>query len=241
MCQAGDVAGLDRLLTESGGKLDVNARDESDVTPLHWAAINAHIGTCRWLLEHGAEVDPIGGDLRATPLQWAARSGHLYIIHLLLRHSADPLIQDSQGFNTLHLVTHSSVVMALLYMLHQPVAVDEKDRDGHTSLMWAAWQGDAISIDLLLKHGASPHTTDNTLLTPLHWAAVKGSRACIKRLVEAGADLEARDEAGKTPRDMAQELKAMGPWVGGLEDAGLEADGRPRRGLLREPGPRSSL
>src|SRR4051812_7980477 len=96
--------------------------------------------------------------------------------------------------------------------------------------------GDAISIDLLLKHGASPHTTDNTLLTPLHWAAVKGSRACIKRLVEAGADLEARDEAGKTPRDMAQELKAMGPWVGGLEDAGLEADGRPRRGLLGEVG-----
>jgi palmitoyltransferase len=96
----------------------------------------------RWLLDHGAEVDAIGGDLRATPLQWAARSGHLYIIHLLLRHSADPLIHDSQGFNTLHLVTHSSVVMALLYMLHQPVAVDEKDSDGHTSLMWAAWQGE---------------------------------------------------------------------------------------------------
>jgi palmitoyltransferase len=34
------------------------------------------------------------------------------------------------------------VVMALLYMLHQPVAIDEKDSDGHTSLMWAAWQGE---------------------------------------------------------------------------------------------------
>jgi palmitoyltransferase len=47
MCQAGDVAGLERLLAESEGKLDVNARDESDVTPLHWAAINAHVGTCQ--------------------------------------------------------------------------------------------------------------------------------------------------------------------------------------------------
>jgi hypothetical protein len=96
----------------------------------------------RWLLEHGADVDPIGGDLKATPLQWAARSGHLYILHLLLRYNADPSILDTQGFNTLHLVTHSSVVMALLYMLHQPVAVDEKDGDGHTALMWAAWQGE---------------------------------------------------------------------------------------------------
>ncbi len=100
----------------------------------------------RWLLEHGAEVDPIGGDLQATPLQWAARSGHLYILHLLLRYNADPLILDTQGFNTLHLVTHSSVVMALLYMLHQPVAVDEKDGDGHTALMWAAWQGEFAPV-----------------------------------------------------------------------------------------------
>ncbi len=73
------------------------------------------------------------------------RNGHLYILHLLLRHSADPNIRDSQGFNTLHLVTHSSVVMALLYMLHQPVVIDEKDRDGHTALMWAAWQGTSES------------------------------------------------------------------------------------------------
>lgn len=62
-------------------------------------------------------------------------------MHLLLHHSADPNLRDSQGFNTLHLATHSSGVMALLYMLHQPIAVDEKDTDGHTALMWAAWQG----------------------------------------------------------------------------------------------------
>lgn len=55
------------------GKINVNERDSQDVTPLHWAAINAQIPVCRWLLDNGAEVDPVGGDLRATPLQWAAR------------------------------------------------------------------------------------------------------------------------------------------------------------------------
>lgn len=36
------------------------------------------------------------------------RNGHLYVMHLLLQHSADPNLRDSQGFNTLHLATHSS-------------------------------------------------------------------------------------------------------------------------------------
>lgn len=62
-------------------------------------------------------------------------------MHLFISRGADPSIRDAQGFNTLHLTTHSSAIMPLLYMLQQPVAVDEKDSDGHTALMWAAYQG----------------------------------------------------------------------------------------------------
>ena len=97
--------------------MDLSGRDEQDVTPLHWAAINAQMTICRFLLDEGAEVDAIGGDLKATPLQWAARNGHLYVIQLLLSRGADPNIADAQGFNSLHLITHSSAVMPLLYMV----------------------------------------------------------------------------------------------------------------------------
>lgn len=86
--------------------------------------------------------------------------------------------------------------------------------------------GDAISVDLLLRHGASPHTQDSGGLTPLHWAVVKGNKVCIRRLVEAGADLDVKDESGKTPKDMAEELKSIGAWKKGLEDAGRKPDGR---------------
>ncbi|KAL1406928.1 palmitoyltransferase akr1 [Vanrija albida] len=226
LAQRGDIAGLDALLAADAG-LDTSARDEQDVTPLHWAAINAHIAACRWLLDHGADVDAVGGELRATPLQWAARNGHLYVVHLLMTRGADPNIHDAQGFNTLHLVTHSSAVMPLLYILQQPVAVDEKDSDGHTALMWAAYQGDGLSVELLLKHGASVQTRDHAGLSPLHWAVVKGSLPCIKHLIEAGADLEAREEQGKTPRDMAVELKSTAPLERALEEAVRTPDGRP--------------
>ena len=103
-----------------------------------------------------------------------------------------------------------------LKQLHQPIAIDEKDTDGHTALMWAAYQGDAISVDLLLRHGASTVSRDNNGLTPLHCAAVKGSSACVQHLIEHGADLETRDAAGKSPRDMAEELRSIVPYEKGL-------------------------
>ena len=136
--QRGDVDTI-RSLIESG-KASATDRDEQNITPLHWAAINAQLAACRYLLDQGAEIDALGGDLVATPMQWAARNGYLYIIQLLIAHNADPNIADAQGYNTLHLVTHSSSVMALLYLLHQPINVDARDSQGHTSLMWAAYQ-----------------------------------------------------------------------------------------------------
>jgi ankyrin repeat protein len=238
--QRGDV-GLLRELIESG-KAKATDRDNQvrasnstsrsaltecpqNITPLHWAAINAQVAACRYLLDQGAEVDALGGDLVATPMQWAARNGYLYIIQLLISHNADPTICDSQGYNTLHLVTHSSSIMPLLYLLHQPINVDCRDSQGHTSLMWAAYQGDAFSVDLLLKHGANPNAKDDAGLAPLHWAVVRGNKVCIRRLVEKGAEVHAKDGEGRTARDMAVELKSLGAWKRALEEGGMNEDG----------------
>lgn len=158
-------------------------------------------------------------------------------MHLLVSRGADPSIRDAQGFNTLHLTTHSSAIMPLLYMLQQPVVVDEKDSDGHTALMWAAYQGelrkralqltsgDALSVDLLIRHGASVKESDNAGLTPLHWAVVKGSVGCIKRIVEAGGDFDVRDNQNKAPRDMAVELKGEANLNMALDEANYYRDG----------------
>ena len=142
---------------------------------------------------------------------------------------------DSQGYNTLHLATHSSSVMPILYLTQlSSLTPDVPDSAGHTSLMWAAYQGDSISIDVLLAAGASPNRKDNTGLTCLHWAVVKGNKVCIRKLIDAGADLNARDDKGKTPKELAVELKALGPWKKALEEGGYTEDGRKIRGPLSE-------
>ncbi|GAA5825025.1 hypothetical protein JCM10212_002415, partial [Sporobolomyces blumeae] len=227
--QVNDLAFLDQVSsTSQTPDLDVNLRDAQGITALHWASINGHVLFVKGLLARGADVDPRGGDLSGTPLMWACRNGHVAVAHLLVLHSADPTLTDSQSFNALHLAVHSSSAYLLAYLLFtlQPVAVDSTDHDGHSSLAWACYQGDAISVELLLKAGASPSRPDHQGLTPLHWAVTKGNAACIKRIVEAGADLDAKDERGKTARDMAVELKSLPSYVKALSECARDESGR---------------
>ncbi|THH11183.1 hypothetical protein EW146_g8126 [Bondarzewia mesenterica] len=56
-------------------------------------------------------------------MQWAARGGYLYVIQLLIAYNADPNIKDSQGYNTLHLVTHSSTIAPLFTSFTSPLAL----------------------------------------------------------------------------------------------------------------------
>lgn len=91
--------------------------------------------------------------------------------------------------------------------------------------MWAAYQGDALSVDLLLRHGANPNLKDDAGLTPLHWAVVRGNRVCIRRLIEKGADIMAKDGEDRTPSDMAIELKSLGAWKRALEEGGMNEYG----------------
>jgi palmitoyltransferase len=73
--------------------------------------------------------------------------------------------------------------------------------------MWASYQGDALSGEILLKHGANSNTRDDSGLTPLRQALVRGNKVCIPRLFEKGAEIHAKDNEGRTARDMAAELK----------------------------------
>ena len=67
-------------LIESG-MADVNRPDNENVYLLHWAAINNRIEIAKYLIEKGAKVDSIGGELQSTPLHWATRFGIHHILN----------------------------------------------------------------------------------------------------------------------------------------------------------------
>lgn len=234
LAQRGEVVPLHNALRS--GIVRAMDRDDQGVTALHWAAINSQLECCRLLLDYGADVNAPGGELQATPLQWCARNGDLRVLQFLLERGGNPLTRDAQGFNVLHLITHSSTVMPLVYILQRPEfsgsGIDLCDPEGHTALMWAAYQGDAISVAVLLRHGASVDVSDKAQLTPLHWAAVYGDKLCIRRIIEAGAPLDARDKNNQTPEDMALALDTIDAYEGALNELGRGKDGRLTRGIV---------
>jgi palmitoyltransferase ZDHHC13/17 len=192
-----------------------------------WASINNQYAMCKFLIEHGAEINKKGGDSVATPLQWAAQRCHYYTVNLLLQHGADPLITDAQGYNTLHISTFNGNVLLLVLLLHQGIPVDVLDSYGHTGLMWSAYKGFPQCVDVFLRWGANVHARDEQGFTALHWALVKGSPQCILKLIEYGADRFAKTNAGKPPAATAEEMHTVGAWRRALKECGFDEEGQP--------------
>ncbi|KAL1887652.1 palmitoyltransferase akr1 [Ceratocystis pirilliformis] len=221
--RVGDVAAMERLFET--GNYDGTYHDDEGITPLHWAAINNQYAMCKFLIDHGTEINRKGGESVSTPLQWAAQRCHYYTVNLLLQHGADPLITDSQGYNTLHISSFNGNVLLIVLLLHQGIPVDVLDSYGHTALMWAAYKGFPRCVDVFLRWGASVHITDEQGFTALHWALVKGSPQCILKLIEYGADRFAQTTSGKTPATTAVELNTASAWHRALKECGYDQDG----------------
>ncbi|KAK7989767.1 NAD binding domain of 6-phosphogluconate dehydrogenase-domain-containing protein [Apiospora arundinis] len=223
IARVGDIPAMEKLFEQSD--YDATFTDDEGITPLHWAAINNQFGMVKFLLEKGADINKKGGESVATPLQWAAQRSNYYTVNLLLQHGADPLITDSQGYNTLHISTFGGNILLITLLLHQGIPVDVVDSYGHTALMWAAYKGFPLCVDLFLRWGASVHAKDEQGFTALHWALVKGSPPCILKVIEYGADRFAKTDTGKTPAITAQDLNTVNAWHRALKECGYTEDG----------------
>ena len=80
----GDLAGVQAELDKGA---DVNAKNESGVTPLLWAAWKGHKEVAELLIANGADVNS-KNDRGMTPLHQAALGGHKEIAELLLANGA---------------------------------------------------------------------------------------------------------------------------------------------------------
>jgi ankyrin repeat protein len=90
--QAASVGNTDeilRLWRKSGSTLDVEHKDDLEMTPLHWAALNGHGEACRVLVSTcsaNADSRDYWGN---TPLMRAAAKSRFQCVEVLLELGAD--------------------------------------------------------------------------------------------------------------------------------------------------------
>jgi len=74
-----------------------------------------------------------------------------------------------------------------------PSCVHQTDERGASALHYAAWFGDTISAELLLKNGAKIDHQDNTSSTPLVWAVYNRKDIMSEFLLNHDADIKWHD------------------------------------------------
>ncbi|MFF4213725.1 ankyrin repeat domain-containing protein [Streptomyces sp. NPDC001796] len=75
----------------------------------------------------------------------------------------------------------------------------ERDRLGRAAVHYAAADGDADGLRVLLAGGTAPEAADDVGWTPLHFGAQAQAPAAVEVLLAAGAAVDAADRHGNTP------------------------------------------
>ncbi|MGH9199605.1 MAG: ankyrin repeat domain-containing protein [Vicinamibacterales bacterium] len=111
-------------------------------------------------------------------------------------------------------------------LLKQAADVNAAQGDGMTALHWAAMNGDAEMVDMLVYAGANIRATTRIgAYTPLYLASQRGNAAAITSLIKAGGDVKAGTINGTTPlmvAAMSGEVEA----IKALLDAGADPNAK---------------
>lgn len=194
------------------------------VTALHSASANGHIAAMRFLLDHGAQVDPKDKENWA-PLHNAAFDGHDEATGLLLERGAVIDTRLNYDWTALHLATQEGHKKVVNILLDKGAAVDARLSNGWTPLHLTALRGRGRVALRLIKKGAQVNARAsndwrpddqrnndrtnkdwiNKEWTPLHVAADNGRDAVVRLLLKRRADANARTDRGRTPLHIAAE------------------------------------
>lgn len=85
-----------------------------------------------------------------------------------------------------------------LEMVQAGADVDAVRSDGTTALLYAAHQGDAELVEILLEAGANPDVTNEYGAFPLSEAVINDASAVVRLLLEHGASVDQSNPEGET-------------------------------------------
>ena len=163
------------------------------------AAALGHDSDLVELLDKGMDPNTIdaGGN---SLLILAARDGHLPTVDLLLKRGAKVGQRNFAGDSALMMAVLKGEMAVTKRLLAANAPINPS---GWTPLMYAAYEGRADMVALLLEKGAEVNARAPNLSTPLMLAARNGHMEAVRLLLKAGAETEIKNDQGFTAESWA--------------------------------------
>jgi len=170
-------------------RVDVNAPQADGMTALHWAAYQDDLESVELLVRGGANVKA-ANRYGITPLTLAITNADSAMVEMLLQAGADPNTTLPGGETVLMTAARVGTLASVKSLLARGAQVDSKDeKHAQTALMWAAAEGHAPVVQMLIEVGADLKARLASGMTPLLFAVREGRSDVVRVLLKAGADV----------------------------------------------------
>ena len=194
---------LDDVLKLIGQGADCEAKDNSGLTPLHYATAY-HRTEILGLL---AYVYKVNLDVMTkefyTPLHMAAAAGDEQCIELLIKYGANPDARDNEGHTPLHMAAYYNNTQAIIQLASGKADLEAKNyRYKFTPLHVAAGFGHVETSLALIHNGANKEALTGEGTTPLGLAIYHDKAKTALALVQEDASIDnlAPSERAKVQR-----------------------------------------
>ena len=149
---------------------DINARDDSEASPLLLAFRYGRENAAIILIHKGADVKIKEKD-STTPLHYATQFNNDKVAAMLLEKGADINAQTDKKRTPLHYALYSAHFSTARLLIDKGADVKATDRAGRTPLHYIAWLNNNEMASKLIELGVDVNARDIFGLTPLHIAA----------------------------------------------------------------------
>ena len=175
----------------------VDSADATGRTALLQAVESGHIGTTKYLIAKGADVNRISA-AGSFPLFSAVKQGDDQLVKVLLAAGADPRMKKGKLTPLMEAAAgkHPKIVERLV------ASANHSELD--LALQFASDAGSAPVVDILLIRGASVFARSPQNRTALMYAAAQGNMDVVRLLLKNGANRYALDGEDQTAAAMAQ-------------------------------------